>query len=124
MNYKMAAYSYGSSYESLMKKNCAYRQLSNYYQNLFQNTTSAQDQSQNDAGPKVIVVPEFGGISYETYSNSSQSKDTIAGTSCDTWRKGECYDSRVLSKNAYVQCPDGLCPGYSGLASNSNSSRY
>ena len=120
----MAAYSYGSSYESLMKKNCAYRQLSNYYQNLFENTTSADYQTKNSNEAKVVVVPEFGGIPYESYSNPAQSKDTVAGISCDTWRKGECCDSRVLSKNSYIQCPDGLCPGYSNLASNSNTSRY
>jgi hypothetical protein len=119
----MTAYSYGSSYESLMKKNCAYRQLSNYYQNMFQNTTSDEDQTKNTTGQKILVVPEFGGIPYESYS-AAQSKDTVAGVSCDTWRKGECCDSRVLSKNSYVQCPDGLCPGYSNLASSANTSRY
>lgn len=119
----MSAYSYGSSYESLMKKNFAYRNLSTYYQNLFENTTSSTDQTKNSNGPKVIVVPEFGGVPYEHYS-AAQSKDTIAGTSCDTWRKGQCYDGRVLSKNSYIQCPDGLCPGYSNLASSRNTARY
>ena len=123
----MAAYTYGSSYESLMKKNCGYRSLGTYYKNLFDNVTSDTDISQKDTKEKVIFVPEFGGVPYvnENYQSAITSKDTIPGVKCDTWRRGQCCDGRALSQNAYTNCPDGLCPGYSALGSNTSyQSRY
>jgi hypothetical protein len=123
----MAAYSYGSSYESVMKKNCGYRQLGNYYNNLFDNVTS-DDQDKN----KIIVIPEFGQVGYNKIENfsrqnlsSSSSATNGNNQQCNTWRMGQCCDGRSLSKDAYTQCADGLC-GYYKDTRNTNQlySRY
>lgn len=119
---------YGNSYDSLMKKNCGYRQLGTYYKNLFANITDPNNTDQNlKNAQKIVVVPEFGGVPYtnvESFDNVTKSKDMVAGVKCDTWRRGQCCDSRSLNKNAYTQCANGLCPGYSSANSGSLSSRY
>jgi hypothetical protein len=117
---------YGNSYESLMKKNCGYRQLGTYYKNLFNNLTDPSNPDQNIRNAQqILVVPEFGGVPYNNINPNSvtKSKDMVAGIKCDTWRSGGCCDSRSLNKNAYTQCPSGLCPGYSA-ANTSLNSRY
>lgn len=117
----MAAYSYGSSYESVMKKNCGYRQLGTYYNNLYDNVTT------DDTTPpsqKSVIVPLFGGIGYNKYENFSNTTSSMAqangnGTptptphlQCNTWRMGQCCDGRSLNKDAYTQCVDGMCGKY------------
>lgn len=116
----MAAYSYGSSYESVMKKNCGYRQLGNYYNNLYDNVTT------NDTFPtenKISLIPVFGGVGYtkpENFQNtSSMAMANGNGTptptphiKCNTWRLGQCCDGRSLSKDAYTNCVDGMCGQY------------
>ena len=116
----MAAYSYGSSYESVMKKNCGYRQLGNYYNNLFDNITT---DNTVPVDKKVPVIPMFGGVGYNKFENftnpSSMSMASGNGTptpsphiKCNTWRMGQCCDGRSLNKDAYTQCVDGMCGQY------------
>lgn len=116
----MAAYSYGSSYESVMKKNCGYRQLGTYYNNLYDNVTT------DDTTPpsqKAVLVPMFGGVGYsENFSRPSTSTMAQAGGNgtptpsphlqCNTWRMGQPCDGRSLNKDAYTQCVDGMCGKY------------
>ena len=115
----MAAYSYGSSYESVMKKNCGYRQLGNYYNKLFDNVTTDDQESQS----KIAVVPEFGQVGYNPTGNAKSNGSNDDGNKCNTWRKGECCDGRSLSKNAYTQCIDGSCAYYKDMR-NSNNQLY
>jgi hypothetical protein len=119
----MAAYSYGSSYESLMKKNCGYRQLGNYYTGLYDNVTSDTPTIDN----KIVVVPQFGQSGYNPVrENFSQGTDG-AGSQCNTWRMGQSCDGRSLNKNAYTSCVGGVCPSYTdvrGLSGNSLYARY
>lgn len=119
----MAAYSYGSSYESVMKKNCGYRQLGNYYNKLFDNVTSDQ-QSQK----KIFVIPEFGQPGYQSANQKTQltKASSNSGLQCNTWRMGQCCDGRSLSKDAYTQCIDGSCAFYKDTRDQTNQlySRY
>jgi len=120
----MAAYSYGSSYESLMKKNCGYRQLGNYYSGLYDNVTSEDPPSDN----KITVVAQFGQSGYSTKpfkENYSQGGEDGTGDKCNTWRRGQCCDGRSLNKNAYTQCVNGTCPSYNDQrGGNSLYARY
>lgn len=131
----MAAYSYGSSYESVMKKSCGYRQLGNYYNNLYDNVTT--DDSTVPPSQKPVIIPMFGGASYNKIENFTN-KSTMAmangnGTptptphlQCNTWRMGQCCDGRSLNKDAYTQCVDGVCGQYVDERSKMSSlySRY
>jgi len=115
----MAAYSYGSSYESVMKKNCGYRQLGNYYNKLFDNVTVDHSQS------KIVVVPEFGQVGYNPIGGNGNGKGNGNGSNddgnkCNTWRLGQCCDGRSLSKNAYTQCMDGACAYYKDMRDPTN----
>jgi len=115
----MAAYSYGSSYESVMKKSCGYRQLGNYYNNLFDNVTTDQEDTN-----KIFVNPEFGQVGYNRLPK--ENADVNTGDQCNTWRLGQCCDGRSISKNAYTQCADGVCSSYRDmkLPTNQLYSRY
>jgi hypothetical protein len=128
----MAAYSYGSSYESVMKKNCGYRQLGNYYNKLYGNITTDQPIPDDQ---KIAVVPMFGGIPYgkmptENYTPMSNMRSNngdgptptpnSSGSQCNSWRKGQCCDGRSLSKDAYTQCVSGNCSYYSDERATGN----
>jgi hypothetical protein len=108
----MAAYSYGSSYESVMKKSCGYRQLGNYYNKLFDNVTTDQQDQQNTN--KIVVTPEFGQPGYNRPKDNRNNGDND-GQKCNTWRSGQCSDGRSLSKDAYTQCMDGHCAYYKDM---------
>jgi hypothetical protein len=101
-------------YDSVNRKSCGYRNLATYYSNLYGNVTN-YDANGNIVKATIAVAPQFGGIPNEGYQVNSSSA-VVAGKKCDTWRSGQCCDGRVLSKSAYTQCEDGLCPGYSNLA--------
>lgn len=120
----MAAYSYGSSYESLMKKNCGYRQLGNYYTGLYDNITSETSVIDN----KIVAIPSFGQAGYNrSKENFSQGTNGGSGDQCNTWRMGQPCDGRALNKDAYTQCVSGVCPSYTdtrGLSGNSLYARY
>lgn len=113
-------------YDSMIRKSCGYRNLGTYYSNLYGNVTN-YDENGNIIKPTLFVSPQFGGVSNENYTVSKSMasvgmESVVAGKKCDTWRSGQCCDGRVLSKSAYTQCENGLCPGYS--AKGSLGSRY
>lgn len=137
----MAAYSYGSSYEAVMKKNCGYRQLGNYYNNLFDNVTQEDDQGNGDNGnsEKIVAVPVFGQSGYNNITPQRNSnlmssggngngngKAAQDGVQCNTWRRGQCCDGRSLNKDAYTQCANGVCSFYKDMRDPANQlfSRY
>lgn len=114
-------------YDSMIRKSCGYRNLSTYSSNLYGNVTN-YDLNGNIVKASISVTPQFGGVPNENYTVTKSMasvgmENVIAGKKCDTWRSGQCCDGRVLSRSAYTQCEDGLCPGYSSKGNNLNS-RY
>jgi hypothetical protein len=119
---------YNGSYESLMKKNAGYRQLGNYYNKLYGNVTTSENEDNGYAsnGAKVVAVPVFGGVGI----NNNAPVINVNGNGenfnqkCNTWRAGECSDGRSLNKNAYTQCESGQCGFYKDVRNDTNSSFY
>lgn len=96
-----------SEYSGQNPKNCGYRFLSNYYQDL---SGYAVTSMQKKSIPQFYAVSSFGGTPYSVSkgSDGGDGGDVL----CNTWRRGECCDNRALSRNAYSNCMSGVCPSY------------
>lgn len=88
-------------------KNCGYRYLSNYYQDL---AGYAVTSMKKDSAPQFVVMSSFGGTPYSAKSEGTDGNGN--NILCNTWRRGECCDNRSLSRDAYSNCMSGICPSY------------
>lgn len=91
-------------------KNCGYRYLGNYYQNMW-GVSMLPEQER----PKFLVAAVFGGT---PYASSSSSSGGSGGALCNTWRRGSCCDNRATGATAYSNCASGICARYEGQAAN------
>lgn len=105
--------SHPSEYTGHNPKNCGYRFLSNYYNNLAGFSVAGSSQKR----PEFVAMASFGGT---PYSVNMPSDGSGAGGDilCNTWRRGECCDNRSLSRNAYSNCMSGICPSYYARSAN------
>lgn len=95
-----------SEYTGQNPKNCGYRTLDRYYQDMAGiSVLSGQKR------PEFVVTASWGGTPYSV-SNATASEAGSGDVLCNTWRRGQCCDQRAVSRNAYSNCMSGVCPSY------------
>ena len=101
-----------SEYFGQNPKNCGYRNLATYYNDLSGVTVSSMSKR-----PEFIVSSGFGGTPYSV-SKAGAAEAGTPDVLCNTWRRGQCCDNRSLSRYAYSNCMSGVCPSYVARSSS------